>query len=65
MEAGPVIVGAPSVDVPPVAVAGNVAVIVPLLKALLVAVAPATLKKFIPTPIKVYPAFGVSVMVAV
>jgi hypothetical protein len=45
-------------------VAGNTAVTTPE-PAEFVAVAPATVKKFAATPVKVYPVLGVSVMVAV
>src|SRR5665648_800069 len=47
------------------AVAGNTAVITPELAAFVTVVAPATVKKFPGTPANVYPAFGVSVIVAV
>ena len=46
-------------------VAGNTAVTTPESAALLTDVAPATVKKFAATPAKVYPDFGVKVMVAV
>ena len=47
------------------AVAGNIAVTTPELAGLVAVVAPATVKKFAATPVKVYPAVGVSMMVAV
>ena len=46
-------------------VAGNAAVTTPESSGLVAEADPATVKKFSGTPVKVYPAFGVSVMVAV
>ena len=47
------------------AVDGNTAVTTPLLAVLLTLVAPATVKKFAVTPVRVKPVFGVNVIVAV
>jgi len=46
-------------------VAGNTAVTIPELIGLVTVVAPATVKKFAATPVKVFPGFAVNVIVAV